>query len=110
MMIWYKFLTLFGYQEYYKLGGSIRSPHWREVRNKFIRENPLCSVCGKKGTFLKPNEVHHCEPFHFKPELELSYANLITFCREHHLLIGHLMSWKSFNKDVKIDSEILKIK
>jgi hypothetical protein len=87
--------------------GAARSPKWSEVRSQFLKENPICAVCRTKGNILKPLEVHHVQPFHENPELELQNSNLIVLCRPHHLLIGHLMSWKSWNIDVRQDAETL---
>jgi hypothetical protein len=49
-------------------------------------------------------EVHHIEPVHLCPEKELDIDNLITLCNDPcHLLFGHLMDYKSWNKDVEKD-------
>jgi hypothetical protein len=50
-------------------------------------------------------------PFHIcralgRPELELDQRNLITLCEgaiSHHILIGHLDDWQSYNPDVTTD-------
>lgn len=86
--------------------GAARSSKWSSTRRDFLKEHPLCAVCNTKGGFLKPNEIHHCQPFHLKPELELSNSNLITLCRPHHLLVGHLMNFKSFNATVREDADL----
>lgn len=88
------------------LGGSLRSPRWREVRNTHIKNNPLCIVCGRKGTLLRPNEAHHIIPFTQNPALELDPQNLVTVCREDHLIFAHLRSFKSWNKDIVSDAKI----
>jgi hypothetical protein len=57
--------------------------------------------------------VHHIFPFQYcvalgRPDLELDDRNLITLCEnerdrpadDHHLLVGHLGSFKSSNLDV----------
>ena len=80
--------------------GAARSPKWSEVRNNFIKQHPTCEVCGTK----KGCEIHHRRPFHLHPELELDEKNLITLCRPHHYLIGHLMSWSSYNVNVGEDA------
>jgi len=85
--------------------GVARSPQWEQVRKDFLKAHPLCAVCGRKGSLLKPNEVHHIKPFHLHPELELDPNNLITLERDFHLLFGHLMDWKSYNPDVVKDAE-----
>ena len=106
MMDW--LLSLFGNRTF----GASRSPRWSEVRKTHIALHPLCAVCGKKGTFIKANEVHHVESFASKPELELLGSNLRTLCRLHHQWIGHLGSFQSINesldKDIAIWSEKIK--
>lgn len=84
--------------------GALRSPKWSAVQKAFIAGHPMCSVCGSKGKLLNPLNVHHRNPFHIKPELELDPTNLITLCRQHHFTFGHLMSWKSWNTSVEKDS------
>ncbi|GCE16544.1 HNH endonuclease [Dictyobacter kobayashii] len=63
-------------------------------------------VCGHRGKGL---QVHHIKPFHLYPELELDPNNLITLCeirgRTHHLLIGHLDDWESYNIRVRADTK-----
>lgn len=76
-----------------------RSPHWGTVRAKHLLAQPECQVC---DTCLGV-EVHHIQPFHLHPELELDERNLISLCLPHHLLAGHLMRWKSFNPDCRAD-------
>ena len=88
------------------LGGAGRSSKWPTVRKVFLAENPNCSACGGKGTFLKPNEIHHCIPYHISPDLELMSENLLTVCREHHFFVCHLNSWKSYNEKVREDAKI----
>lgn len=85
------------------LGG--RSSAWAKTRAEYLKQFPNCQVCGKKGSFLKPTEVHHCVPFSQDKSLELSFDNFISVCREHHFFVCHLNSWKSWNKDVKENSE-----
>lgn len=76
-----------------------RSPKWPAVRAAHLKKHPRCEVC-KKTTDL---EVHHVEPFHLHPEKELDPGNLMTFCRDHHFLFGHLMDWDSYNPNVRRD-------
>lgn len=80
--------------------GAARSPGWPKARRKHLREYPRCAVCGRADDL----DVHHVVPFHSNPSLELDPANLITLCTPHHLLVGHLMSWKSWNETVRGDA------
>ena len=103
---WSKFLQLI----YQILGfqgpsfGAARSKKWPEVQKAFLKQNPICAVCSKKGTVLNPLNVHHKQPFHVKPALELDPNNLITLCRVHHFLFGHLLNWSSWNIEVEQDA------
>lgn len=90
----------------YPLLGAPRSSQWGAVRRIHLELHPTCAVCGKKGTFLSPLNVHHIVPFHNDPTLELSQSNFITLCPRDHLIFGHLGSWKSYNSEVAKDSEI----
>ncbi len=87
-----------------------RSLDWPKVRDKFLREHPACALCGKKDDPKDPLEVHHIVPFHMEPAMELDETNLITLCRPHHLLAGHLMAWKSYNRNVRNDCEVWRAK
>ena len=84
-----------------------RSNQWPTVRKNFLEAHNVCSVCGGK----KKLEVHHVQPFHEKPELELEESNLITLCEDWsygvncHLLVGHLGNYKNVNPDVRKDAE-----
>lgn len=83
-----------------------RSNQWSKVRDEHIRRQPECQVCG--GT--KDLIVHHKQPFHLFPELELQDDNLITLCETEkngvncHLLFGHLGNFRSFN--AKVDEDV----
>lgn len=77
-----------------------RSSSWRTVRKEHIQNFPYCAICRKK----KGLEVHHIVPFHMDPSLELEPTNLVTFCRKHHFIYGHIENWKARN--VKIAQTI----
>lgn len=89
-----------------------RSPYWPEVQRRFVQANPLCVACGQPHWTHScfDHQVHHAViPFHFavllgRPDLELDPANLCTFCEppglQHHLLLGHLGDFHSYNPDV----------
>lgn len=80
-----------------------RSPKWSAVRKQHLAANPFCAACGTN----KDLEVHHIVPVHIDSDKELDISNLITLCsKQCHLLFGHLMSYKSWNKDVIKDCEV----
>lgn len=78
--------------------------HWRwpDVRAGHLLKEPCCQACGT----LKSLAVHHINPVHCRPDLELVNENLITLCegkRNCHLCFGHYFNFKSWNLDVRID-------
>lgn len=85
-------------------GHGARSPHWSAVEREHRKREPLCVACGYSGKEL---QVHHIWPFHLHPELELDPSNLLTLCERpgwnHHLLLGHLDEWQSYNEHVRDD-------
>ncbi len=84
--------------------GHERSPEWHRVAKAHRLREPACMACGYKGKKL---QVHHIKPFHLHPQLELDPHNLITLCeakgRDHHLLLGHLDAWNSYNEHIRDD-------
>ncbi|WP_165422930.1 HNH endonuclease [Ktedonosporobacter rubrisoli] len=87
-----------------KKHGRERSAEWERVAREHRLREPACVACGYRGHKL---QVHHIKPFHLHPELELDPNNLITLCeargREHHLLLGHLGAWDSYNEHIRAD-------
>lgn len=77
-----------------------RSPAWPALARKWVTAHPTCAACGTARRL----EVHHLRPVHVAPELELSEQNLLALCREHHLLIGHLGAWISWNSSAVADA------
>ena len=35
---------------------------WKKIRNKYIKNNPLCEQCLKEGRLTPAQEVHHIKP------------------------------------------------
>jgi 5-methylcytosine-specific restriction protein A len=94
-------MSLFNFRKFLRF--AYRSPKWSKVRKEHLNSQPNCAACDRN----KKVEVHHIEPVHCNPERELDPSNLITLCDDPcHLLFGHLMDYKSWNKDVKEDCEV----
>ena len=86
-----------------------RSSAWPIVRAAHVAHFPTCAACGSNAAL----NVHHIEPFHAEPELELEPTNLITLCRRHHFEVGHdpdgpwqpgRPSWNRSNPRVRADA------
>jgi 5-methylcytosine-specific restriction enzyme A len=82
--------------------GKRRSSEWPKVRRVHLEREPYCQVCGGQ----KDLEVHHEVPFEVNRERELDPDNLITLCRPHHFLAGHLCDWQSWNPEVRADAAV----
>lgn len=73
--------------QYYGMKG------WKAVRDKKIKEQPLCELCLQRGVTRQGTEVHHAIKFYdqFTDDLKLllleDYDNLVTVCDEHHKAI-----------------------
>jgi len=81
-----------------------RSGGWRTVEKHHVAAHPDCAACGRIGTRLKPNQVHHVEPFHLDPARELDPANLVTLCPTHHKVFGHCDCWRWVNPHCREDA------
>lgn len=82
-----------------------RSPKWKAVRERHLKERPCCEACGcRKGVV-----PHHVIPVHFDPSLELDPSNLISLCESRtfncHLFFGHLKRWDRHNPHVIEDAK-----
>lgn len=84
-----------------------RSPEWSRVRNEHATKYPCCAVCGKKKSWKRSIQVHHIVPFSVNPALELEPSNLITLCGDHHLWVGHLGWFCSWNPNVEEDAKAM---
>ena len=74
---------------------------------EFLLANPTCAVCGHSRDL----NVHHIQPYHLFPSLELEMTNLLTLGENcptgnHHLLFGHLGDWSCYNPNVVIDARL----
>lgn len=89
------------------VGSAPRSSKWPTFRKHYLAAHPGCAACGT----LESVELHHIQPFHERPELELDESNVIGLCREHHFTLGHrCQTGKSnwglcSNPDVVTDAE-----
>jgi hypothetical protein len=89
-----------------------RSHLWEGVEKAFIRQHPVCVVCGAKDGL----NVHHKYPISYvlvvgRPDLEFDCENLVTLCAradDHHLLLGHLDSFRSYNPNLEDDLKLFK--
>lgn len=93
-----------------KAHGVKRSSHWGSLENWYKKRfGGVCPISG-----LSPVQIHHSFPFHDcllagRPELELALENLYSLYsggvggadEGHHLIVGHLGNFKSYNPYLK---------
>jgi hypothetical protein len=84
-----------------------RSSEWSKVRNAFVKKYYRCAACGKKKSWKLGLQVHHVVPFSVDPSKELDEDNLITLCADHHMWMGHLGFFQSWNPDVREDCTMM---
>lgn len=56
---------------------------WKRIRDRQMREQPLCEECLKEDRFVPAEEVHHILPLADGGTHERS--NLISLCRSCHM-------------------------
>lgn len=91
---------------WHRLGNAVLHP-WREIavqraKTSYREDHPACAVCGLERDILtrRQNDVHHMEPVHVAPHRACDATNLITLCRTHHFVVGHLKNWRDHNKQL----------
>jgi hypothetical protein len=100
-------------------GVSARSEHWAEVEKEYKTKNPNCIACDPKNYGKVGIQIHHTfYPFHIailagRPDLELDERNLRSLCEtekdkpapNHHILLGHLKNFRSWNPNLDTDAQ-----
>lgn len=78
---------------------AYNTTEWRKLRETYMKQNPLCEECLKKGKVTPASSVHHlASPFktgEVNRTLFLDYNNLQSICHECHAEIhnkeqGHI--------------------
>jgi len=57
---------------------------WQQLRERFIKDNPLCTECAKNDKAIAAEEVHHIVPITEAPWLRLQSSNLMALCVTCH--------------------------
>lgn len=92
--------------------GQRRHKDWPKTKRGYKKVRPNCEACGRGGRWSV--DVHHIIPFQLAPDLELDPENLITLCTGKlrgggcHLLLGHGMSFRTFNPSVRSMSALVR--
>ena len=93
-------------------GGRKRSPKWRALSDRFLKEHPACAATGRikgKGIIVV---AHHIIPYHVQPDLELEWENLIPMSEggtwNAHLWMAHLGEWADWNPRIREDAAEMK--
>jgi len=65
--------------------GFYTSKEWKYLRNKHIKENPICIECEKNGRVRSAEVVDHIKSVDEFPMLALDPTNLQSLCNYHHI-------------------------
>ena len=60
-----------------------QSKQWRALRNWYIKQNPLCEVCKRKGKTKGGDCIDHIKPISLGGS-KVSESNLQTLCNSCH--------------------------
>ena len=72
------------YNKTRRTGGEFyNSGRWRKLRNRFIRENPICVECKNCGQIVEAQVVDHIQPIK-DGGAKLQMENLQSLCNFHH--------------------------
>ena len=55
---------------------------WSRIRKRYVKENPFCEECFKKGLLIPVDEVHHIIPLSAGGTHDSN--NLMSLCRSCH--------------------------
>lgn len=61
-----------------------RTAEWRDMREAFLRRNPLCADCGELGAVVAATQLDHIKPHRGDPHLMRSRSNLQGLCHSCH--------------------------
>lgn len=66
-----------------------QSKQWRELRQSYIMQHPLCEICLALGNTVPAEDIHHKDSFtNYSGNMRLKVAydvtNLISLCKQHH--------------------------
>jgi len=53
---------------------------WRALRDRVLRREPVCRQCGRRAA----TDVHHIEPVRRRPDLAMTWSNLLPCCHNCH--------------------------
>jgi 5-methylcytosine-specific restriction protein A len=57
---------------------------WQQLRDRYIKEHPLCVECSKRGIATPADEIHHIVAIGDAPWLRLEWNNLMALCVACH--------------------------
>lgn len=76
------------------------TPQWKNLRNAYFLQHPLCEKCLEEGKTTPTEEIHHIKPISTGADLEemksIAYNpdNLMALCKECHHRIHQQMKTK----------------
>lgn len=73
-----------------EIANIYNSKQWKDLRNLYLLEHPLCEKCLKEGKVSETKEIHHIRKISSgrneeeMKEIAYDYGNLMALCKECH--------------------------
>ena len=68
-------------------------PHWKRIRDAYVKEHPVCEMCKKRGINTQTQEVHHIIPLAEGGSSD--WDNLMALCKSCHSRLHTFKSKKT---------------
>ena len=84
---------------------------WKTIRNKYLREHPLCELCLAEDKITPASEVHHKQIFFLAPTeaerwcLLTDINNCMSVCKKCHLRLHQYAKEHKLNYIDKINTQ-----
>lgn len=73
-----------------EIANIYNSKQWKDLRNLYLLEHPLCEKCLEQGKVSATEEIHHIRKISSgrsekeMKEIAYDYGNLMALCKECH--------------------------
>lgn len=84
-----------------------QSKQWKELRQSYIMQHPLCEICLALGKTTPAEDIHHKDSFtnysgNMRLKVAYDYNNLIALCKQHHSYLHRNGTTHGLNLDAVV--------
>lgn len=84
-----------------------QSKQWKELRQSYIIQHPLCEICLALGKTTPAEDIHHKDSFtnysgNMRLKVAYDYNNLIALCKQHHSYLHRNGTTHGLNLDAVV--------